>query len=126
MGRADPATHRIEGIYRGVSTHLAADLARVLADEPSGLSCNALAAELHRRRADVLAALKTDRRFVRSGATNAALWRLVANGARTEWDGTPATTMPGVDPGLATRLEVIEGRLAALERCFGAEPYRSD
>lgn len=46
-----------------MSVQLADDLARLLAAEPDGLSCDELARRLHRRRASVLAALHGDSRF---------------------------------------------------------------
>ncbi|HEY7198508.1 MAG TPA: hypothetical protein VH306_15125 [Gaiellaceae bacterium] len=55
---------------------LADDVARLLADEPTGLSCDAIAKRLRRRRPDVVAALRADDRFVRYGKTHGARWRL--------------------------------------------------
>jgi len=51
-------------------TELAADLARALADAPTGLPCDTLARRLRRRRTDVLATLQADARFVRLRASD--------------------------------------------------------
>jgi hypothetical protein len=65
---------------------LLADLERVLASEPLGLSCCALARRLHRRKSDVLAALSSDRRFAHSGKTHGSRWRLDAGTDRNKWE----------------------------------------
>jgi len=93
---------------------LAASVATVLADEPDGLSCDALAWRLHRRRADVLATLKADARFARIGATNGARWRLVTRTHGTEWDGIDNLGH------VLGRLAVIDARLGFLEGRNGA------
>jgi hypothetical protein len=64
------------------------DLVAALAAEPTGVSCDTLAARLHRRRADVLLALRGDPRLARTGTTRGTRWRLVAQiPGGTEWDG---------------------------------------
>jgi hypothetical protein len=63
---------------------------------PGGLSCDALARQLHRRRADVLRVLEDEPRFTRTGSTCGARWTL-ARGHGTELDGlrgVDATTGP--------------------------------
>jgi hypothetical protein len=44
--------------------------------EADGLSCDELATRLGRRRSDVLACLRSDPRFTRSGVTNGTRWRI--------------------------------------------------
>ena len=74
---------------------LAADLAAALAAEPAGLSCDELAARLHRRRTDVLTALRADPRFDHSGRSRGSRWRLgPALAAGTEWDGGRSEDRP--------------------------------
>ena len=51
----------------GLESELGDELAVILEAEPGGLSCAELARRLHRRKADVLDALQTDRRFKRTG-----------------------------------------------------------
>jgi hypothetical protein len=58
------------------SAQLADAVAAVLAAESVGLSCDALATTLRRRRSVVFAALSADPRFVRHGSTCGLRWRL--------------------------------------------------
>ena len=86
---------------------LALDIAAVLAAEPFGVSCDALAKRLHRRRPVVLAALRTDARFVHDGRTHGSRWRLSASGRDgSGWDGMSATT-PAPPP--STRAQPLSG-----------------
>jgi hypothetical protein len=77
------------------------DLAHVLSHQPQGLSCNELRTRLGRRRADVLAALRRDERFVHEGQTRASRWRLKTSvdgdgiGTEREAIGVP---WAGLDP----------------------------
>jgi len=74
---------------------LADDLAAILADEAAGVSCDALARRLRRRKADVLACLRGDPRFVRSGAGRGSRWRLAPHDSRLgAWEQL------GTDPGV--------------------------
>jgi hypothetical protein len=54
------------------------ELAREIDREPVGLSCDALARRVHRRRAIVLAALNADPRFQHEGNTHGSRWRRAA------------------------------------------------
>ena len=75
---------------------LADDLAVILAEEATGLSCDALARRLRRRKSDVLAVLRSDPRFVRSGAGRGSRWRIAPHdGRRGAWERL------GTDPGAA-------------------------
>lgn len=65
----------------GGELELADELAALLAGEPSGLSCDALARRLVRRRGDVREALRWDSRFERTGKTCGSRWRLAAEKA---------------------------------------------
>jgi hypothetical protein len=89
------------------------DLARALARAPDGLSCDALAERLRRRRVDVLATLRSDARFDCMGHTRARRWRLVSDNG-TERDGFSAWV------GVLDRLGALEARVKALERRDGA------
>jgi hypothetical protein len=58
---------------------------------PDGLSCDAIARRLHRRRTEVLAVLTDEPRFTRTGATRYARW------TRTWAHGTEWVALRGVD-----------------------------
>ena len=76
-------------------TALADDLRRVLADEPLGFSCDELARCVHRRRALVLAALRTDPRFEHDGRTRGSRWRLAdQEGRGRNGTGTGRNDLP--------------------------------
>jgi hypothetical protein len=57
-----------------VSTPIAHELARRLAAEPSGLSCDDLARQVSRRRSHVLSVLRADPRFRRVGHGRGSRW----------------------------------------------------
>jgi hypothetical protein len=90
------ALREIEEAFGRRATPLADELARVLADEPAGASCDLLAIQLRRRRTDVLAALDQDPRFVHIGRGRGSRWLLEgASGAHgTDKDGIPAFPEP--------------------------------
>jgi hypothetical protein len=99
-----PSTYDPPGRSDGwpdVSDLLAADLARVLDAEPFGLACDELAKRVHRRRADVLAALRADPRFEQHGRLHGSRWQLTErvgrgrNGTGDRGDGVPWL---GLDP----------------------------
>jgi hypothetical protein len=104
---------RARDVGRRVST-LADDLAAMLATEPFGLSCDALALSVHRRRADVLAALRADPRFIHDGDRKGSRWRL-REGSR---DGQGRTTSPlhgrAIGQLVVARMEAAEREAAAL------------
>jgi hypothetical protein len=58
------------------ATALAAELATVLASEPSGLTGRTLSNRVRRRRADVLEVLHSDPRFQHTGRGRGSRWRL--------------------------------------------------
>jgi hypothetical protein len=102
---------------------LAAEIARLLAQEPDGLSCDALALRLKRRRTDVLALLREDPVFARVSGGRRSHWRLVDTARDVSgrmWDGleapAEADAWSGVARELRVRLDAIERRLARLER----------
>jgi hypothetical protein len=57
-------------------------LAAVLDLEPAGLSCDALARRTNRRKAHVLATLRSDSRFEHRGQRRGSRWAVVARGPR--------------------------------------------
>jgi hypothetical protein len=83
----------------GGDPELADDLRRLLGEEPIGLSCDALAKRLHRRRAAVLAELRSGSCFEHAGRTHGSRWRLARRRGRDS-DGTSAPQLPwdGLDP----------------------------
>jgi hypothetical protein len=101
---------------------LAEEVVRVLAPEPVGLSCDELAARLHRRRRYVLDALRADPRFEHAGRGRGSRWRVTtpmppgrtgtgAGGAEGgAGDGRPAP--PGED---AREAAVIPGQTTVYE-----------
>jgi hypothetical protein len=102
---------------------LAAEIARLLAQEPDGLSCDALALRLKRRRADVLALLREDPGFARVSGGRRSRWRLVdtarnVSGRLRDGLEIPANADPwsGVVRELRGRLDALERRLVRLER----------
>jgi hypothetical protein len=114
-----PITNRaVHNIESREQLQLTADLEALLTAEPFGLSCNALARKMRRRRTDVLAALDTDPRFLRVGKTNGRRWRLapMTEGVR---DRTGRTLQPPLGRALGhlmlNRLEAAERELAALK-----------
>jgi hypothetical protein len=97
----------------------------VLADELDGLSTDALARLLHRRRADVLATLRRDRRFEHVGNGSASRWRLRVEARSSERDGRgrdrdgrrgdPRPDHNGVlRPSVLGHLEALEREMVAL------------
>jgi hypothetical protein len=74
---------------------LADDLARVLREEPLGVSGRHLARQVRRRLADVLATLHDDPRFEQHGRNRGSRWRLAAqrgpgtDGKRCSGDAVP-------------------------------------
>jgi len=54
-------------------------LAELLAGEPAGLSCDVLARRTHRRKADVLAKLRSDSRFEHRGQRRGSRWIALAD-----------------------------------------------
>jgi hypothetical protein len=61
------------------------EIATLLEAESNGLSCDALAMRLGRRRSAVIDELRSDSRFERSGNTRGSRWRLASRSA--SWDG---------------------------------------
>jgi hypothetical protein len=80
------------------------DLARVLAAEPVGSSCAALAGRVGRRWTTVQAALRGDARFAHEGRTRGSRWRLAETDSREEMgrvrEGISGPPLPwvGLDP----------------------------
>jgi hypothetical protein len=75
--------------------NLGDDLARVLDGEPAGLSCDALALRVHRRRRVVLATLRTDSRFERRGRGRGSRWLAARTAPRARQDGLGRKDRPG-------------------------------
>jgi excisionase family DNA binding protein len=73
-------------------------IALILGREPSGLSCDELAKQLHRRRADVLAWLEHDDQYERCGAGSASRWRLADRRGRIR-DGQGEAEPSRLEPG---------------------------
>jgi len=90
---------------------LADDLACVLASEPSGLSGNELVLRVGRRRADVLANLRSNPRFVLLGRTNARRWRLVDEEPLQTDEEPPSALGRAVE-----RLDAVEAHTDPMER----------
>jgi hypothetical protein len=87
---SDSGSNGLFGPQRmSVSTPIADELVRRLAEEPSGLSCDDLARQVSRRRSHVLSVLRTDPRFRRIGCGRGSRWvaqRVSAPGG-TDSDG---------------------------------------
>jgi hypothetical protein len=82
---------------RPADDKLGDELAAELADTV-GLSCDALTLRVRRRRAVVLAMLRSDARFVRRGAGRASRWVLAARTApRARQDGLRRIDSPWSD-----------------------------
>jgi hypothetical protein len=73
----------------GDTAHLRDEITELLAAAPGGMSCDAVAARLRRRRTDVRSALVNDPRFRKRGSGRASRWvtnaALVVSG--TDKDG---------------------------------------
>jgi hypothetical protein len=107
---------------------LAVDLVRVLAAEPSGMSCDMLATKLARRRAHVLAALRDDQRFEHVGGGRWSRWQLSVgtDGGRVQ-DGLEGAAGSRLDSDLIrellSRVEALELRLDAERRNGSRRPH---
>ena len=69
-------------------------IVQVLAFESEGVSCDELSKRLGRRRSDVLACLRSDPRFVRSGTTNGTRWTFSEGTGRNESGSGDAGELP--------------------------------
>jgi hypothetical protein len=76
------------------ATALAAELATVLASEPSGLTGRTLSNRVRRRRADVLEVLHSDPRFQHTGRGRGSRWRLATRVPPDAWREHTGTESP--------------------------------
>lgn len=82
----------------GMFGTLADDIAQVLQEEVSGMSCDTIARTLRRRKHDVLETLRSDPRFTHAGSRRGSRWRLAADDGRARARDQMGTN-PGADSG---------------------------